>query len=163
MATYTTNAEVLKEAGMYNNSHIEPSLVTKYREEAYALIRAKVACRYNIALLVSTNTTFAGSDAERVLQRIEELYAAGMLLTKEYGHNDDPNDTDGVDKLTRADAMLTDIANGMLKLISDTGAEFPQDTSSLSSVDAYGFPSGPVATNDSGEEINRKFSISMKF
>ncbi len=163
MATYTTNPEVKKEAGMYNNECIEEPLVTKYREEAYALIRAKVACRYNVSSLVASNEDLSGSDAEKVLQRIEELYAAGMLLTKEYGHNDDPNDEDGIDKLNRAGAMLNDIANGDLKLIDENGEEFPQDTSGLSTTRPFGFPLGAEATNSQGEEINRKFSISMTF
>ena len=154
--SYTTNTEVLKEAGLQYNTYIISADVDKYRTEAYAIIRSYISGRYNLSSFV---LNFSGSDAESILKRIEELMAAGFLLTKEYGTNDVPNDEDGINKITRAEEMLKMIQDGKIKLLDTNGTEFSTDAGNLKSI----LPATGVeyyeTVNDAGDAMNRKFTI----
>jgi hypothetical protein len=80
---YSTIDQVRSESGFTNNSNITDAMITIYLNQANGVVQSFVSSIYNITTLTGTN--FTGSQADLMLQRVEDLLASGYLMIKEYG------------------------------------------------------------------------------
>jgi len=124
MNTFVTTREVRDEAWLSNNQDILDTKINTYRERAYAMVYSAIASIYNVPTMMSSATR-DGSSAKSVLQQAELLFAAGYLLTKEYGVDQmGYENDDGVMKINDAKSILGNIASAKIRLFWSDGLEF---------------------------------------
>jgi len=121
---YTSIFKIKDEAGFKNNSFISSDVIDRYRTEAEAISESMIAMTYQVPL----------ASAPRIFQHIVTLYAAGMLLLKEYSVDNDADTTkNGQKKIDRAEELLQKIVDGNLILLSESNAELSKQTSNQAS------------------------------
>jgi len=117
---YTSVYKIKVEAGFKDNSYIESDLIDRYRFEAESEIDGYLASVYQLPL----------SSTPKLIQHITTLLAAGNLIAKEYGlENDIEISKTGQRKIDRATELLDKIQEGKIKLIDENGAILSQDSS----------------------------------
>ena len=138
---YTSIYKIKDEAGFKDNSFIGSDLIDRYRTEAEALSESAIAIIYQLPL----------ASAPRIFQHIVTLYAAGLLLLKEYSLLADTDSTkNGQKKVDRAEELLKKIADGNLILLSESNTELSKQSSNqASSSNAYN-----SSKYDKGEMFN---------
>ena len=138
---YTSIYKIKDEAGFKNNTFIGSDLIDRYRTEAEALSESAIAIIYQLPL----------ASAPRIFQHIVTLYAAGLLLLKEYSLLTDTDSTkNGQKKVDRAEELLKKIADGDLILLSESNTELSKQSSNqASSSNAYN-----SSKYDKGEMFN---------
>ncbi len=158
MTNYSTVSRVRDEAGFKNNENIPSSTIQQYLNKATAVVQSFVAKKYALS---GFDTNFTGSQAESVLQRCEELIAAGNLLNKEYGYEEDGTGK-GDYKIKEAMDTLKAILDGTMILLDSEGNEYGVSTT-LSRITPSGSPVSSTDTNQDGDSMDRSFSISKQF
>lgn len=158
MTNYSTVSRVRDEAGFKNNESISSTLIQQYLNKATAIVQSFVAKKY---MLSGFSVDFTGSQAEMVMQRCEELIAAGNLLNKEYGFEEDGTGK-GDYKIKEAMDTLKAILDGTMILLDVDGDEY-----GLGSLLPRNSPSGsPISstdTNQDGDAMDRSFTLSKIF
>jgi len=119
---YSTIDQVRSESGFTNNSNITDAMITIYLNQANGVVQSFVSSIYNITTLTGTN--FTGSQADLMLQRVEDLLASGYLMIKEYGAEWLDSDKDGYNKVDEWMSLLKMMTSGDLRLIGVDGTEF---------------------------------------
>ena len=132
---YSTIDQVRSESGFTNNSNITDAMITIYLNQANGVVQSFVSSIYNITTLTGTN--FTGSQADLMLQRVEDLLASGYLMIKEYGAEWLDSDKDGYNKVDEWMSLLKMMTSGDLRLIGIDGTEFTKV-----SKDSAGLPTG---------------------
>jgi len=118
---YTTTVKVRQEAGMVNNTNLsDNTVITPLIEEAHSEVQGRISGRYVLSALT---TLFTGSQAEKLLGRIEALLAAGYLLQREYPQEDGDN-AEGDARVKRAIDLIDAIMDGSIKLLNTAGTEY---------------------------------------
>lgn len=79
--TYTTTEKIRDEAGFKNNTNITDSQIDGYRIQSNGRLNTMVGQKYSLPLSPSQ---LSASPAAALLDLIEMLLAAGLLLDKEY-------------------------------------------------------------------------------
>lgn len=158
MTNYSTAKKVKSEAGLENNDDIAMSLVQQYLDKATAIVKSMVGQRYSLPAMA---TNFDGSVAQSVLRHAEELLAAGNLLNKEYGYQEDGTGK-GDYKIDDSMKTLQSIADGSLTLFDSNDSPYPP-TTITSRVVMSGFPNSSTDENQDGQETDRSFTLSKEF
>lgn len=117
---YTDSEQVREEAGLVNNQNIGEGKIEMLIDEAHSVIRGMIGARYSLAAM---GNNFSGSDAEKMLRRIETLLAAGYILQREYPQEEEENGEGGM-RVDRATVMLDQIVDGSLKLYDSLEMEY---------------------------------------
>lgn len=121
---YTSIYKIKNEAGFQNNAYIGSDLVDRYRYEAEAIIESSLASKYQMPF----------SSIPKILQHITTLYAAGLLLSKEYGVESDIDlSKSGESKITRAENLIQKIMDDQLVLVGVDGVTLQKKTDVLAS------------------------------
>lgn len=150
---YTSTAEVRTEAGFSENQDFPPNTITTYLTRANGVINSVIAARYNLATF---QAGIAGSPAEEVVKLAERLYAAGLLLLKEYA-TEPAALAEGGAKVKQAKDLLEDITSGKLKLFNAAGVEFTRAATSAN-LTPVGYPDDSASVNDEGNTDSRSFT-----
>lgn len=138
---YSTVANVKLEAGMENNSNITSDLVSGYITQADGEINSAIFRQYVLPL----------SETPDLVEFISRQLAAGLLLTKEFGYEDNLSEA-GREKVRNARSQIDRIANKSLILIKSDGAAMETKES------------GTIGFNRKSEITNpRKFKMSDEF
>lgn len=137
MPFYSTEIRIRDEAWFTGNADITTTSIETYQEQAYGTIRSRISAIYNVTNLVTSNSNFLDSDAHRLLARIEELYAAGWLLIKEYGPDGTEQKEKGENKLQQAEDLVlaffkTSNNPNPLRLVGNDWLEFVRNEISSS-------------------------------
>jgi hypothetical protein len=121
---YTSIFKIKSEAGFTENPYITSEIVDRYRLEAESEAESAIAGVYSVPLTV----------VPKIFQHIVTLLAAGHLLAKEYGmENDTEIGKTGTRKIERAEELLEKIRNRELLLIDSTGEELDSKSVILAS------------------------------
>jgi len=158
MTNYSTISAIRSEAGLTNNENIEVALIKAYQNKATSIVKSMVSRRYSLSAMA---TNFSGSQAEAYLQRCEELIAAGNLLTKEYGYEEDGTPK-GKYKVDEAMEMLKGIMSGDMILLDSNDTEYAS-ASTGSIIQADGYPLEADSTNVDGDSTARSFTLSQNW
>lgn len=123
-ATYTESLKVKTDAGFENNPDIPVPMIDEYRVSAYHIIRWMIAAKYNLATM-DADADFPTSPAAWLLDTIEKIYAAWLLLMKEYT-GDDLWTQKWKDKMALAEKLLNQILDSEdgLRLVDSDGNEY---------------------------------------
>ena len=119
---YTTIDKIRYEAGFQDNFNILDSTIENYQTEANAHVNSIVGSRYNLSKL--TGAVFTNSGAQKLLDMIEKLLAAGNLENSEYPGEEGDDTQSGQIKISKASDMLEQISLGNIKLLDTSFAEF---------------------------------------
>ena len=119
---YSTVEKVRREAWLEWNTNISDAEIESYMEEATAKILSYISGRYNISNL--TWADFTGSQASTMLDLIEKLISAWMIMNSQNPGYESDGDRLGNWKILRWDTMLEDIISWKLKLLKVNGSEF---------------------------------------
>ncbi len=138
---YTIADDVRTEAGFDQNANILDALVNGYITQATAEIDSTLAKRYSLPL----------SETPDIIEYICRQYAAGLLLKKEYGYDDDAR-TSGKVKMDNALRLLERVGSGDLLLLDSSSVEMT--TTSTGSLTF-----NPTSSSDT----ERKFTMSQEF
>lgn len=117
---YSTETKVRRESGFVNNANITTAEIADLMDEAYSIIRSSIGSRYALSEL---STNFDGSDAQKLLSRIETTLAGAFLLMRTYQAESDQY-ASGESKMNHANGLLDEIMKGKLKLFDSNGDEF---------------------------------------
>ena len=121
---YTSIFKIKDEAGFKNNSYIDSDLIDRYRLEAEAQAEGAVANLYQLPF----------SSQPKIFQHITTLLAAGLLIAKEYGLEDDTEiSKTGQRKIERAEELLTKISDGKIILLDSNSNQLSKNTDVMSS------------------------------
>ena len=153
MANYTTEAKVRVEAGFVNNTNILDANLLALIEEAHSELQGRISARYN---LTDLGMLFSGSQAEKLLSRIETLLAAGYALQREYPQEQGEG-TEGDGRVQRAMDLIEAILSGDTKLLDSAGNAYPLPGGRRGATMQTTIP----ATDD--EERPAQFSINQVF
>lgn len=107
---YSTANNIKTEAGMQDNPNISDALATGYGVQADGEINSALFEQYVLPL----------SETPDLIEFISRQLAAGLLLTKEYGYEDNLSEA-GRTKVKNARAMLNRIAERKLILVKSDG------------------------------------------
>lgn len=107
---YSTVADVKSEAGMEQNANISSDLVTGYITQADGEINSALFQQYVLPL----------SETPALIEFISRQLAAGLLLTKEFGYEDNLSEA-GREKIRNARSQLDRIAERKLILVKSDG------------------------------------------
>ena len=121
--TFSTIDRIRDESWFTGNLNITDANIQPYLEQSNGVVLSYVGAKYNIINLVSW-ALFTGSQAEKMLQRCEELLASGYLLIKEYWPEGADTDKDGYKKVNEAESLLSMIMEGKIRLLDTNGKEF---------------------------------------
>lgn len=138
---FSTVANVKSEAGMSQNDNITSDMVTGYITQADGEINSALFEQYVLPL----------SETPDLIEFISRQLAAGLLLTKEFGYEDNLSEA-GREKVRNARSQLDRIASRKLILVKSDGTAMPTKES------------GTVAFNPkSSSTTSRKFSMADEF
>lgn len=106
--SYCTIDDVLIEAGMYSQDYAveNQKKIQDYIDAGKSLIHASFRTQGIATPLTGENKTLA--------KTINVLYAAGMLLSKEFGIMNEGSSRDGLTKIELAKRMLEDVRSGLV-------------------------------------------------
>ena len=126
---YTSIYKIKDEAGFKENSYITSELIDRYRLEAESEVESAIVSMYTVPL----------TTVPKIIQHIVTLLAAGNLLAKEYGMEDDTEiSKTGQRKIDRAEELLQKIKDRDIILINSSGNELSSKSVLLaSSSNAY--------------------------
>ncbi len=147
--TYTTTQKIRDEAWFTNNTNIWDAQIDGYRIQANGRLNTMVGQKYSLPLNPSQ---LSASPAAALLDLIEMLLAAGLLLDKEYWEDAAGTDKYWPAKIKRAEDMMAQILSGEIKLLDNAGGSF--DTWGGQELKISGYPT---------DSADRKFSVNMKF
>ena len=121
---YTSINKIIEEAGFEDNSYLETSIVSRYRDEAEAEVNSAIAGIYDVPIIESS----------KLLQRIVTLLAAGYLLKKEYAMEGDSDiGRSGTPKIERANELIEKIKEGDYTLVNQDGVVLKKGNEILAS------------------------------
>lgn len=120
---YSTVARIRDESWFTWNLDITDSFIQWYWDQANWVLLSYVAGIYDASYL-APSALFTGSQAEQMLQRIEELLASWYLLIKEYWLEAKDTDKDWYNKVKEAKDLLMMLSTWDLTLIDNNFAEF---------------------------------------
>ncbi len=138
---YSTVADVKSEAGMSQNVNISSDMVTGYITQADGEINSALFQRYVLPL----------SETPALIEFISRQLAAGLLLTKEFGYEDNLSEA-GREKIRNARSQLDRIAEKKLILVKSDGTAMETKQSGT-------IVFNPRSTSSTG----RKFSMSDEY
>ena len=95
---FSTVKAIRKDAGLEFNTNIVDETIEGYQKEAYAVIISSVAARYR---LDSISTLVIADPGYLMLQNVERLIAAGMILNKEFPGDETEDNSKGNEKIDR--------------------------------------------------------------
>lgn len=101
----STEQRIRDEAGLNGNADISTTTIETYQLQAYNVILGMVGAKYDITELTAS-ALFTDSQAESYLARIEELMAAGYILRREFGAEDEDQKGKGGTKLKDAQNLI---------------------------------------------------------
>ena len=131
---YSTTQAVRSEAWFEKNPNVLEPTIAAYLSQATWIVQSYVSAVYKLNNLKPGALNFAGSQAEGVLKRAEELFAAGYLLMKEYWLQALATDKDGQRKIQEAEKLLQRLIDWKhpLRLIDSEWNEFERIASNSS-------------------------------
>lgn len=153
--SYTSTARVRTEAGFDGNPNVTDEMIDAYLVQSHGIVQSYVAAVYVLGNFSDSNPAFAGSQAEGVLKRAEELIAAGYILLKEYGSEGLNTDKDGQKKIAEGEKLLQRMADpkNPLRLVDGNGNEFQRISKAVA---------GKIVAKGCDANEN-SFSVKMKF
>lgn len=152
--TFTTVARVRAESGFNGNTDISDTYIGGYLTQANGVLLGYVASIYDATKL--SGALFTGSQAESLLQRIEELFASGYLLIAEYGPEAKNSDKDGYNKVKEAEKLCTELLSGSFGLYDINSNEFTKkETASAGAI--------VMATPDNNPNLVPIFTTTDRF
>lgn len=100
------------------------SRVLVYQRRAYGEILGAVSSRYTMPL--SDNADYAGSPAESLLEGLEAVLTAGLLMTTNYTEETSGTFNDGKEMTRSARATIEAIKTGVTQLLDINEVELPK-------------------------------------
>lgn len=125
--SFSTIARVRSESGFAGDTDISDTYIGGYLTQAHGVLLGYVANIYDATKF--TGSLFIGSQAESMLQRIEELFASWYLLIAEYGPEGRNTDKDGYTKVKEAERLCIAMVEGTLTLFDVNSNEFTKKPS----------------------------------
>jgi len=147
---FVTLNQVREEAGFTGNINISDDIIEEYVLAAESEIKSFIGRRYSLPLSV----------VPAIVTEIAKQLAAGFLLLKEYGVEEEGTTKDGHLKTEWARKRLEQISRGQITLYDTSDAEL----SRVSSIGAEGFPNASTGTDRTEEKDDPPiFEIGQKF
>lgn len=112
---YTTVPGVKAEAGFNKNRYVDDATVALYMRSAQDIVNSYLATQYSLPL----------EEVPAMVELVTRLYAAGLLLKKEFGPTAQGTNKEGQQKIDLATSLLEKISSGALLLIGLDGTQLP--------------------------------------